>query len=70
MLITEDVFVSGNGGESGYPIIKPNHYNIGYEIGKRLIADSGEKENKKAGIVFASMRKKKPLTNIKDFVMP
>ena len=67
MLITEDVFVSGNGGESGYPVIKPNHYNIGYEIGKRLIADSGEKENKKAGIVFAQYAKEETIDKYKGF---
>lgn len=67
ILVKEDVFVSGNGGKSDYTVIKPNHYDIGYKLGKRLVADSGGKEKKEAGVIFAQYAREDTIDKYKGF---
>ena len=46
MLITEDIYIGEKQAESGFPVIQPDHYEMGKELGEQL-----EKGEKKIGIV-------------------
>ena len=67
MLITEDVFSDEKSEKSEFPLIKTNNYNVGYELGKRLVADSGGKEKKEAGLIFAQYVREETADKYKGF---
>ena len=57
-----------DGEKSGYPVIKPDNYKIGYKLGESIVNDSARGKTKEIGVILDQHEKEKTVNTYKGFM--
>ena len=57
-----------DGEKSGYPVIKPDNYKIGYKLGESIVNDSDGGKAKKIGVILDQHEKEKTVNTYKGLM--
>lgn len=78
VLITEDVYIAGEGKDSGndaeytasgFPVIKPDNYQMGYKLGEELVKNNGGAlDGKKIGIYAGREKTEATVSQVKGVI--
>lgn len=68
IFIVEDAFMGDDGEKSGYPVIKPDNYKIGYKLGEGIVNDSARGKTKEIGVILDQHEKEKTVNTYKGFM--
>lgn len=56
-----------DGEKSGYPVIKPDNYKIGYKLGESIVNDSARGKTKEIGVILDQHEKEKTVNTYQRF---
>ena len=57
-----------DGEKSGYPVIKPDNYKIGYKLGESIVNDSAGGKTKEVGVILDQHEKEKTVNTYKGLM--